>query len=194
MIATSFYFTFYHRLFDNDQPDLDFINATFLASIIGDNAYGLFKLITSCTVQYDEQKETDWYDHYRTAQSTHPGPNVQAGGLIVDFLGWLGVVTAGLNTVKYNKSKFYWFEGGYFIGLTTGRLTKMVLSTFFPKSLIRPTKPWERYWDLVASEKVFANSERPPSAPGSSRNWELSLDEADIEDDAAVEDLPIFFL
>ncbi len=119
---------------------------------------------------------------------------MQAGGLIVDLLGWLGVVTAGLNTMKYNKSKLYWFEGGYFIGLFTGRLTKMVLSTFFPKSLIRPTKPWERYWDLVASEKVSAHSVRPPAVPGSSSNLELSLDEADIEDDEAVEDLPIFFL
>lgn len=140
-----------------------------MAFIIATDAYGVFRMVTTCTTQYDEQIETDWFDHYRTTHSTTVHPIVQAGGLLADVLGWLGVATSAQNAVKFNKSKYYWFERGYFIGLFTGRLTKMVLGTFFPKALIRPTKPWERYWDLVASEEV-------------------SLNEAGVEDDAATED------
>ena len=66
------------------------------------------------------------------------------------MLGWLGVVTSGFNAIKLNKSKYYWFERGFFIGSFSGKLTKMVLGKFMSKALIKQTKAWERYWDLVA--------------------------------------------
>jgi hypothetical protein len=79
-------------------------------------------------------------------------------------LGWVGVVFSGYSAFKFNKSKYYWFERGYFIGLFTGRLTKMVLGTFLPKALIKPTKPWERYWDLVAQEEVTLDASAQDAA------------------------------
>ena len=68
------------------------------------------------------------------------------------ILAVFGIIYAGYNAYSYNKSKYYWYARGYYIGSFAGKLTKMTLSTFAPEALIRPTKPWERYWDLAQEE------------------------------------------
>jgi hypothetical protein len=47
-MATALSFTFYHRYFD-DQLNLDAVGGGLMAFIIATDAYGVFRMVTTCT-------------------------------------------------------------------------------------------------------------------------------------------------
>jgi len=47
-MATALSFTFYHRYFD-DQINLDAVGGGLMAFIIATDAYGVFRMVTTCT-------------------------------------------------------------------------------------------------------------------------------------------------